>query len=91
MAGVDTDGCRVAKSRGTSDLPMERPEVGRVVVGALLEQANRWIQQCDRLVGGGSNGHLRRSTPARTRGEGWRQGVWARQQLMNNGHTIGKG
>ena len=35
-----------------------------------------------------SSRHLRVSTPARSSAERWRQGVWARQQLMDNGHTV---
>ena len=49
MAGVDTGGSRVAKSRRTSDLSVERLELGHVLVGAALQQADRWVEQCDRL------------------------------------------
>ena len=78
----------MAKSRRTSDLSVEKPEVARVLVGAVIDQADRWIQQLDGLVGGGSYGHLRRSTPICSRGDKWGQGVRARQQLMENGYTV---
>ena len=88
MAGVDTGGGRVAKSRRTSELSVERLELGNVLVGAALQQADSWVQQWDRLVGRGNSGHLRVSTPARSSEKKWRQGVRARQQLMDNGHTV---
>ena len=49
MAGVDTGGSRVAKSRRTSDLYMsvERLELGHVLVGAALQQADRWSSGTD--------------------------------------------
>jgi hypothetical protein len=87
ITGVDTGGNRVAKSRRTSELSVERLELGNVLVGAALQQAERWVQQWDRLVGRSSSRHLRVSTPARSSEEKWRQGVWARQQLMSNDHT----
>ena len=45
-----------------------------------------WLQQWDGLLGRRNmyNGHLRGSTPACNREEEWRQGVWARQQLLDN-------
>jgi len=85
---VDTGGNRVAKSRRTSELSVERLELGNVLVGAALQQAERWVQQWDRLVGRSSSRHLRVSTPARSSEEKWRQGAWARQQLMSNDHTV---
>jgi hypothetical protein len=88
MTGVDTGGNRVAKSRRTSELSVERLELGNVLVGAALQQAERWVQQWDRLVGRSSSRHLRVSTPARSSEEKWRQGAWARQQLMSNDHTV---
>jgi hypothetical protein len=88
VTGVDTGGNRVAKSRRTSELSVERLELGNVLVGAALQQAERWVQQWDRLVGRSSSRHLRVSTPARSSEEKWRQGVWARQQLMSNDHTV---
>ena len=88
MTGVDTGGSRVAKSRRTSELSVERLELGNVLVGAALLQADNWVQQWDRLVGRGNNGHLRVSTPACSSEEKWRQGVRARQQLMENGYTV---
>ena len=88
VAGVDTGGSRVVKSRRTSDLSVERVELGHVLVGAAIQQADRWMEQWDRLVGGRSSGHLRVSTPACSSEEKWRQGIWARQQLIDNGHTV---
>ena len=87
MAGVDAGGSRVVKSRRTSDLSMERLGLGHVLVGAAVQQADRWVQQWDslQLAGRSSSGHLRVSTPACNSGEKWRKGLWARQQLMNNG------
>ena len=85
---MDTGGSRVAKSRRTSELSVERVELGNVLVGAALHQADRWVQQWDRLQGTSNSRHLRVSTPARSSEEKWRQGVWARQQLMSNGHTV---
>ena len=91
MTGVDTGDSRVLKSRRTSELSDERMELGHVVVGAALQQVDRWVArvgQWDRLAGRSSSGHLRVSTPARSSEERWRQGVWARQQLVDNGHTV---
>jgi len=65
-----------------------RLELGSVRVCAELQQADRWVQQWDRLVGRGTSGHLRVSTPACSNEEKWRQGVRARQQLMENGYTV---
>ena len=58
--------------------------------GPALEQAERWIQQWDRLVGGRSSGqsNQRVSTPTSSSVGKWKQGVWARQQLRNNGYTV---
>ena len=42
MAGVDTGDSGVAESRRTSDLSVEKLEGGHVVVGAALQQADRW-------------------------------------------------
>ena len=75
MAGVDTGGSRVAKSRRTSDLSVERLELGHVLVGAALQQADRWVEQWDRLQSTSSSRHLRVSTPACSSEEKWRQGV----------------
>ena len=90
IAGADTGGSKVVKSRRTSDLSVERMGLGHVLVGAAIQQADRWIEQWDRLVRGRSSGHLRVSTPASNSEQKWslRQGVRARQQLMNNGHTV---
>ena len=90
MAGVDAGGSRVVKSRRTSDLSVERLELGHVLVGATIQQADRWVQQWDnlQLAGRSSSGHLKVSTPASSSGEKWRQGIWARQQLMNNGMAV---
>ena len=88
MTGVETGGSRVVKIRRTSDLSVERLELGHVLVGAALQHADSWVEQWDRLVGGGNSCHLRVSTPARSSEEKWRQGVRARQQLMGNGHTV---
>jgi len=54
----------VVESRRTSDLLVERVELGHVLVGAAVQQADRWIEQWDGLVRGRSSGHLRVSTPA---------------------------
>ena len=77
MAGVDTGESRVVKSRRASDLSVERLELGHVLVGAALQQADRWMEPWDRLQqqGRSSNRHLRVSTPARSSEEKWRQGV----------------
>ena len=88
MAGVDTGGSMAVKSRRTSDLSVERLELGHVLVGAALQQADNWMEQWDRLVGRSNSRHLRVSTPARSSEEKWRQGVRARRQLMGNGHTV---
>jgi len=85
---VGAGGSRVVESRRTSDLLVERVELGHVLVGAAVQQADRWIEQWDGLVRGRSSGHLRVSTPANNSEEKWRQGVRARQQLMSNGHTV---
>ena len=58
MTGVDTGGGRVAKSRRTPDLSMERLELGSVRMGAALHQADRWVEQWDILVGRRNGGHL---------------------------------
>ena len=42
----------------------------------------------DKLQGRGNSRHLRVSTPARNSAKWWRQGVWARQQLLNKGHIM---
>ena len=49
MAGVDAGGSRVVKSMGTSGLSVERLELGHVLVGAAVHQADRWVQQWDSL------------------------------------------
>ena len=49
MAGVDTGGSRVVKSRGTSDLSVEGLGLDHVLVGAALQPADRWVEQWDRL------------------------------------------
>jgi hypothetical protein len=79
---------RVAKNRRESDLSVEKPEMVTLRTGPALEQAERWVEQWDGLQSRGSSRHLRVSTPASS-GEGkWRQGVWARQQLIDNGHIV---
>ena len=88
MEGVDTGGSRVQKSRRASELSLERAELGHVTVEAALDQVDRWVEQWDQLQGRSSSGHLRVSTPARDRAERWRQGVWARQRLLDGGHTV---
>ena len=84
-AGVDTDRSRGHKVRRTAELDIERPAIGAVELEAALEQAERWIEQWDRLVWDRSNRHLLRSTPAHC--AGWRcsQGAWCRKQLLDNG------
>ena len=76
------------KSRRTSDLSMERLELGSVRVGAALQQADRWVEQWDKLVGRRNSGHLRVSTLAYSSEARSRQGVWSRQQLLDNGYTV---
>ena len=49
MAGVGTGGSRVEKSRRTSDLSVERHELGHILVGAAMQQAERWVQQWDSI------------------------------------------
>ena len=83
MAGVETGGSRVEKSRRTSDLSVERHELGHILVGAAMHQAERWIQQWDSI-----QSTNRMSTPADSNEEKWRQGIWARHQLMNNGMSV---
>ena len=83
MAGVETGGSRVEKSRRTSDLSVERHELGHILVGAAMHQAERWIQQWDSI-----QSTNRMSTPACSNEEKWRQGIWARHQLMNNGMSV---
>jgi hypothetical protein len=85
MTGVETGGSRVVKSscRRTSDLSVERHELGHILVGAAVHQAERWIQQWDSI-----QITNRMSTPAGTSEEIWGQGLWARQQLMNNGMSV---
>ena len=80
MTGVDTGGSRVAKSRRTSELSVERLELGHVLVGAALQQADGAVGQTAE--------YERVSTPACSSEEKWRQGLWARQQLMNNGMSM---
>ena len=75
MEGVDTGDSRVPKSRRTSELSLERVELGHVLVGAALQQAGRWVEQWDRLQSTSSSRHLRVSTPACSSEERWRQGV----------------
>ena len=88
MEGVDTCGSRVLKSRRASELSLERAELGHVTVEAALHQVDRWVEQWDQLQGRSSSGHLRVSTPARSSAERWRQGVWARQRLLDKGHPV---
>ena len=83
MTGVETGGSRVVKSRRTSDLSVERHELGHILVGAAVHQAERWIQQWDSI-----QITTRMSAPAGTSEEIWGQGLWARQQLMNNGMSV---
>ena len=83
MTGVETGGSRVEKSRRTSELSVERHELGHILVGAAMHQAERWIQQWDSI-----QSTNRRSTPAVSNEERWGQGLWARQQLMNNGMSV---
>ena len=45
MAGVETGGSRVEKSRRTSDLSVERLELGHVLVGAALQQVDTAMGQ----------------------------------------------
>ena len=86
--GVDTDRSRGHKVRGTAELDIERPVVGTVELEAALEQAERWIEQWDKLVWDRSNGHLLRSTPAHSARGRWRQGAWCRRQLRDSGITV---
>ena len=69
MEGVNTGDNRVQKSRRTSELSIERAELGHVSVGATLRQVDRWVKQWDKLQGRGSNRHLSLSTPARSSAE----------------------
>ena len=46
MEGVDTGDSRVQKNRRTSELSIERAELGHVLVGAALRQVDRWVEQC---------------------------------------------
>jgi hypothetical protein len=79
VAGVDVGNNRVAKNRRESDLSVEKPEVVTLRLGPALEQAERWVEQWDRLQSRSSSRHLRVSTPASSSEGKWRQGVWARQ------------
>ena len=88
VAGVDVGNSRVAKNRRESDLSVEKPEMVTLRTGPALEQAERWVEQWDRLQSRGSSRHLRVSTPASSSEGKWRQGVWARQQLIDNGHIV---
>ena len=88
LAGVDAGASKVLKSRRTSELSIERMELGHVRVGAALHQVDRWVEQWDRMQSRSSSRHLRVSTPACSNEERRRQGVWSRQQLLDNGHTI---
>ena len=87
-AGVDTDRSRGHKVRRTAELDIERPAIGAVELEAALEQAERWIEQWDRLVCGRSNGHFLRSTPAHSASGRWRQGAWCRRQLRDKGVIV---
>ena len=88
VAGVDFGGGRVPKSRRTYELSFERVELSQVLVEAVLHKVDRWVEQWDRLQGTSKSRHLRVSTPARSSAERWRQGVWARQRLLDKGHTV---
>ena len=63
VAGVDVVNSRVAKNRRTSDLSVEKPEMVTLRTGPALEQAERWVDQWDRLQTRSSSRHLRVSTP----------------------------
>ena len=82
------DSSRVATNRRVSDLSVEKPEMVTLRTGPALEQAERWVEQWDRLQTMSSSRHLRVSTPTSCSEGKWRQGVWARQQLIANGHTV---
>ena len=64
-----------------------------MIAEAAIVQTYRWIDQWGRLVWNSSlsSGHLQRSTPAHDREGEWKQGAWARQQLMANEVTVRKG
>ena len=72
---------RVVKSseeqERTSDLSVERLELGHVLMGAAVHQVGRWVQQWDslQLAGRSSSGHLRVSTPACNSEEKWETGA----------------
>ena len=92
---MDVVSSRVAKNRRTSDLSVEKPKMVTLRTGPALdslEQAERWVpvEQWDRLQTMSSSRHLRVSTPdpASSSVGKWKQGVWARQQLRANGHTV---
>ena len=80
----------VAKGRRASDLSVdhEEPEMVTLRTGPALEQAERWMDQWDRLQTRSSSRHLRVSTPTSSSVGKWKQGVWARQQLRANGYTV---
>ena len=56
--------------------------LGHILVGAAMHQAERWIQQWDSI-----QSTNRMSTPADSNEEKWRQGLWARQQLIEQWHV----
>ena len=86
MEGVDTGGSRVPKSRRTSELSVERVELGHVLVGAALHQVDRWVEQWDRLQGASNSRHLRVLTSARSSGERCRP----QQEAVERAGSVGK-
>ena len=71
-----TDRSKGHKVRRTAELDIERPVVGTIELEAALGQAERWIEQWDKLVWDRSSGRLLRSTPAHSARGRWRQGAW---------------